>query len=709
MRGSFFTFRVANSGMHTARANLNVTSHNVANMGIPGFSRQVTVQSANPAINLRNGRGMFGTGSSVQNVKQMRDQFIDRRFRSQNAVFGDHAVKVPQLSLIQTMFNELSDGVLASFNGFFSRIQELTGNTHDSTFRLNVINAGDTLANMIRSNATALQNQQRDINGEVRAVVTEINSLGQQISILNKQIRSFEFDGAFANDLRDERNLLLDRLSEFVNITVEERDVSATSGIDNDRRLAVSINGYDFINHDRVQRLELVPRPIGQERNEMDVHGLYDIRFANGAHFNIFSPHLQGTLKGLIDVRDGNGNWRTASPGQVGVPGELGTPGEYYPGAGLPAVQPFLNTIAAANTRIDQLQAEFDLLGPTSPPEDFQRLGSELFMAVAERNLAAQNLENVISAMDARDGTAVLAAIAPIPTIIDAIIENINDGHMSIDADEIRNYITAAFAAAENTNDEYDDLIDRVMNELPAAGEASTVTIPSSLPERPIAARDALPGDTTNFRGIPFYQNRLNEMVRVFVRAVNEGHDSQGRPIEGNPGHRNGYGADGQSNRNFFIWTDRGGNLLDDGTFANDDFRLLNSLNFNVNPLLLREPSLLGTDTDPTRGESANDVILGFLNINTSQSLFREGRLEDYIIATTGFLAIDIRASQRFRLSYHERLIATQNQRAAISDVDMNEELLNMTRFSQLYQVNARMISTMNSVYDTLINRLGVG
>ena len=215
MRGSFFTFRVANTGMHTARANLAVTGHNMANMAMPGFSRQVTVQSALPAINLRNSRGMYGTGSSVNNVIQMRDQFIDRRFWGQNAILNDHAVKVPQLSLIQAVFNELNEGsgVLASFNDFFSRMQELSRDAHDPTFRLNVIKTGEALTDQIRSHAISLQQQQRDINGEIRAIVTDINSIGQQIAVLNQQIRSFEFDGSYANDLRDQRALLIDRLS----------------------------------------------------------------------------------------------------------------------------------------------------------------------------------------------------------------------------------------------------------------------------------------------------------------------------------------------------------------------------------------------------------------------------------------------------------------------------------------------------------------
>jgi len=168
--------------MHTARNNLNVTAHNVANIGIPGFSRQVTVQGALPAINSRDGRGMFGTGSAVTNVIQMRDQFIDRRFWSQNAVLGEFAVKVPQLSLIEAIFNDLPEnssvGILGAFNDFFSRVQELTRESQDNTFRLNILLAGETLSQMVRSNAESLRQQQNDLNGEVRAIERFAGSTG---------------------------------------------------------------------------------------------------------------------------------------------------------------------------------------------------------------------------------------------------------------------------------------------------------------------------------------------------------------------------------------------------------------------------------------------------------------------------------------------------------------------------------------------------
>ena len=812
MRGSFFTFRIANTGMHTARANLNITAHNMANMSIPGFSRQVTVQGANPAINFRNGRGMFGTGSAVTNVIQMRDHFIDRRFWHQQGMLNEHIVKVPQLSLIQSVFNEMhSDGtgVLVSFNNFFTTLQALTATPNDPTFRLNVLNAGDTLAHMISSNAQMLQQQQRDLNGEVRAVVTEINNLGRQIANLNLQIRSFEFDGSHANDLRDQRVLLIDRLSELVNVTVDERDVSHHTGIENDRRFSVMINGYDFIHHDFIHPLELVPRTEAQRRNEMDVPGLYDVRFGHGgAPFNIHSPNLRGKLRGLIDVRDGNGGiitMQTAVSGQALVDRNMQAIRFYYSEIdrwstmlnSLTGLQVDLTALRAAGGPLETLRDELILPGV---PGDFAFELDLVFGGAIPANILAimTNLESLMndgftnrpdidqflvylndlrveiqaalspsdfqdfwsaygssfvddSFIVMRDIVRIYAQLERIPEAADAIIENlenalsqandmlekvqdwiafltVNPGHpdfpnlalyTALEA-QLLLHIADIEAALDDTTGlpgllagvtDQTDILNILLTHINAGGLVDDVMVSFVAVE---AAVSALPvgtftdtGRTTMFRGIPFYQNRLNEMIRVFARAINEGYDIHGRPIPGaQGGHRAGYGLDGRNGRDFFSWTDIHGQVVE-GVYHN--LHLLNSLNFSINADLLRNPALLGAASTQVMGESDNDVIRGFLDVWNSRSLFREGSMEDFIIATSGFLSIDIQQSGRFRNNFHEMSMATVNQRAAVSDVDMNEELMNMNRFNQLFQVNARMISTMNEIYDTLINRLGIG
>ncbi|MCL2708061.1 MAG: flagellar hook-associated protein FlgK, partial [Defluviitaleaceae bacterium] len=541
-----------------------VVSHNIANSAMPGFSRQQTLQKASRPLNLFNGRGLYGTGSEVYGIIQIRDIYLDWKYWTQRGILGEYSTKNNHLAVMENLFNDFNDaGIRTGFMDFFNRCQDLSTNTPDATYRANVITSAETLAQLIRNNAEALQKQQRDINFEITGIVTRINSLGTQIASLNRQIYQYELDGQNANDLRDQRALLVDTLSEYVNVQVDERDFG-NSHIQFDKRFTVMINGYDFVNHFQVQQLVCVPRDIidefgdpslitldgreymsSEKRNDMDVPGLYDIYFkGSGALFDIYSKTLQGTLKGLIDIRDGNNN--------------------------------------------DEA------------------------------------------------------------TMVDA--------------------------------------------------------------KKP----------TTAYKGIPFYMQKLNILVRTFTRAINEGRNVDGESIKDVIGHLDGYNKYGMESgkpSGILLFTRVVGNevytaddfgyiLLPNGNRVLD-YSKLNCLNFSINPDLLSDPFLLATSSEAYIGESNNYVTHGFGKLNSYPSLFKEGKLIDFIIGTTDHLAIDRMQAIKFDLSYNDISMATQNQRLSVSGVDLNEEMVALVKYQQLFVACARLVNVIDDVYNTLVNRLG--
>jgi flagellar hook-associated protein 1 FlgK len=145
-------------------------------------------------------------------------------------------------------------------------------------------------------------------------------------------------------------------------------------------------------------------------------------------------------------------------------------------------------------------------------------------------------------------------------------------------------------------------------------------------------------------------------------------------------------------------------NLMSETTI---DYSGLNAFNFCVNPELLEDSFKLACASDPNQGESANDVILGFGKVGEYNSLFREGKLLDFIIGTTDHLAIDKVQAQNFDESYEEILMMTDNQRISVSGVDTNEEITNMIKYNQMFIACSQLINTINQVYNTLINDLG--
>lgn len=299
MRSSFFEFNVALSGMNTARQGTRVASHNMSNLTTPGFSRQVIAQRASTPLATNSRVGMIGTGSEVIGINQIRDLQLDTRFWNESPVHGLHNVRNNQLTMIEMAFGELNGlGPTANFEQFFSALQDFHLNPNSPTHRNNVISSINTLTRSMQERGMSLIRQQQDVNREISGMVSVINSLGQQITTLNENIARYEQRGGqAANDLRDRRALLIDELSQLVNITVSENNVN---GVD---RLNIHIDGQYFLSHGHVQPLTLVRRETPLHPH--DSPGLYDIRIGDD-HFRTDSRTLSGELRALFEIRDGS-------------------------------------------------------------------------------------------------------------------------------------------------------------------------------------------------------------------------------------------------------------------------------------------------------------------------------------------------------------------------------------------------------------------
>jgi len=594
---AFFGLNVATSALFTSRGGLMTIAHNTANVETRGFSRQFVEMRASRPLALNNGRGMVGTGSEIFGIGQSRSFFLDRKFWSENAVLGQFSTKSMQLGVIERTFAELSGvGFTNAMDGFFGALSDLSTNAGNFTYRMNVLQAGTSMTRLINSTAANLQRQQFDINSEVRTTVNIINSLGNQIASLNRQIFLSESNGDRANDLRDQRALLVDELSQLVNVTVFEDEMNrefAQGQFPNpeqrhmsDQRFTVLINGHAFVEHFDFTSLRVEPRAYAA--NPTDLVGLYDVFWGRtNVMFDIYSPTLSGQLKALIDLRDGNNgnhgtgpitNWDPASPRTL-------------------TVSPLSrNDFHTANGMIT-------FVGPTG----------------------------------------------------------------------------ARFRVAYETFD-------------PVTGEftfADDARIPGSFITDQTGWRVEV-GATTVYKGIPHYQNKLNQLVRTFARAMND--------IFGQ-----GYDADGNPAR-FPLFTH------DDPTvefpLPADFYDRMNAFNFQINPILLENPGFFAAAEGATDGLSANELILRLMDVKEDTSLFREGKLEDFIIGISLELAIDARQANNFEINYVDITTTIHNQRKSIMDVDLDEEMTNMLLFQQKFTAASRLINVLNEIYDTLINQV---
>ncbi len=318
IKSAFAEFNIALRGLTVAQSNVQVSAHNISNASTIGYSRQYAQQSTTRPM--ASGKvGMWGTGAEITAVRQYRSAFLDTQYRAKSSVLGQYSIKNAQLNVTEITFNALGeDGLTAQLDDLFNTMEDLSSNPESLTNRNNTITQAVTVAQQVASIGSQLQDQQISVNQEIKTVVDVVNSLGVQITALNNQIKISEANGAHANDLRDQRNLLIDELSKYVNVSVKEvqrnkdyDETDPTSG-PSDLSLSIQINGYNFVSGESVSQLRCVQRDNTNKMNEMDADGLYNIEFADsGLKFNMYSNSLEGELKGLIDLRDGNNSSST--------------------------------------------------------------------------------------------------------------------------------------------------------------------------------------------------------------------------------------------------------------------------------------------------------------------------------------------------------------------------------------------------------------
>lgn len=313
MPSQFFGLNIAYTGLLANNAALNTTSNNIANAQTEGFSRQHVVQQASNALRVFQTYGCAGAGVDTLAIERIRDEFYDQKYWRNNTNVGEYEIKEYYMKQIETYFDD--DGIATGFNTIFTKfmntgLQELMKDPNSDTAKAQFIGCADALTEFFNNLSGNLQATQKDVNKELKLKVDEINSLAGEISTLNGQINVIELTGVKANELRDRRTLLLDQLSEIVDIQTSETPIIDPYNPEHEtgaNRFVVKIAaGQVLVDNTEYNRLECVARPAWEKVNLTDIDGLYDIYWENGTKFNLYNAAMGGSLHGLVQMRDGN-------------------------------------------------------------------------------------------------------------------------------------------------------------------------------------------------------------------------------------------------------------------------------------------------------------------------------------------------------------------------------------------------------------------
>ncbi len=273
--------QIGYTALNAARQSLNTTSHNIANANTEGYSRQRVNQATNIPTN--EGGLYYGNGVKITDVQQLRDHFVESQVRNLSS-------EQQRLDTFHTLASRI-DSVLAEDNAsltgpmqaFFNALDQLNNDPDSSSNRQAVLSEAQNLADRFNVLDKQFSGLYSDSSKQIESEVNEINVLAKNIAELNDNINSSPGKSP-PNDLLDERNRLIEKLSEHISVNVVEQDnhmVNVYAG-----------NGIALVNNAQSKTLGVKPNTLQPERLEVSL-GDSEI-----------SAHIQGgKLGGIMDFR----------------------------------------------------------------------------------------------------------------------------------------------------------------------------------------------------------------------------------------------------------------------------------------------------------------------------------------------------------------------------------------------------------------------
>lgn len=213
---------IARSSLIVQQRAMEVTAHNVANANTPGYSRQtLRLTSATP---LQMPMYTLGRGVEGNTIERARDVFYDAAYRRDYGSLGRSNTLNDYLTQIEGTLNEPStDGLSAALDGMFGSLNDLAGDAANTTNRDLVVTKASRVVQQLHSMAAQLDRVNQEAVDNMRVQVQQVNALAQQVASLNQKILASTGPNGVSADLQDQRDALVDQLSQSVGVRVMAR------------------------------------------------------------------------------------------------------------------------------------------------------------------------------------------------------------------------------------------------------------------------------------------------------------------------------------------------------------------------------------------------------------------------------------------------------------------------------------------------------
>ena len=222
MVSTFHGLETGKRALSVGQASIATTGHNIANANTKGYSRQQVNQSTSPSLDIwtnSTNPGQLGSGVSIDSITRVRDRFLDNQHRDQSATLGEAQAKQASFDRLEGIINEPSDAGLNSVMDQLTNAWQDLENDPDSASAQAVLKQrAQEFLDVSESMNNSLNNLKDDLGSQKTAAIGDANQYLEQIAQLNDSIVR---GGNGSNDLKDQRDVLVEKLSALAPIKVD--------------------------------------------------------------------------------------------------------------------------------------------------------------------------------------------------------------------------------------------------------------------------------------------------------------------------------------------------------------------------------------------------------------------------------------------------------------------------------------------------------
>lgn len=212
-------YSIGSQALSNAQVSVNTAANNIANADTVGYRRTETVYDTNGYIDV--GAVSVGSGASVTEVQAVVDWFIEEQYLDSASELSKQNYLYDYLAQAESLLNQDEDsGLNAVLGDFWESWNAVASDPSDEAAREELLGNAELLIYEVDSTQSELEELVRDINDEIREQVSQANELIEGIATLNAQIVADQDN----LDLINERDLMVEELAAIVDISVEQED-----------------------------------------------------------------------------------------------------------------------------------------------------------------------------------------------------------------------------------------------------------------------------------------------------------------------------------------------------------------------------------------------------------------------------------------------------------------------------------------------------